>query len=610
MLNFKQFINESDKHDDQNDEVEYEGLDELLSHHFYNNDVPPEIEKHILSHKPLNEEEETDTDKFVHGEVKKALKRHKEVYGKDIGEPVKPEDAPEIGRKAVEEHFNKSPEEQHASLKLAAKRIGHVAYGDKNINPKTLAKRISSGNRKTDTVINNKLVKYKGKLTSAVSSYGGAAGNYEHHHSGENDDVKHTKVTTCEHATSGCMSGGKINTTDNKGAEKAIKVGASCLAKSGAYNFPGVRKKVQINSHIRSGHDTIKDHAILVAHHLQNEAKDAEKKDTVHSVRGQTTDERGKDISAIANETAKHDPSVKKNTVLFGYTKSPKEALDASRKTKKGDGVPEVIAHSHPGPAVYRDGNGKAQLNVKTIQRLKGLRHAHETAKKEGLHINDYVVAGGKSLDENGNGIDGSVYSQLRTPGKKATAEKKASHAVEKARFNRVDGSIKKVRYWDLHHSGELKPGEKPDHHDEKTGTGHTTVVQDGKQLKIGYHDRDANVGDTDSGHTTYAERHDGRYADGENKKSSSHVTASVSSGSNIAKSGAFKNALTHQMEEHFDMHGDKKRHSAPGTLHEAHPDMMKEAGHKYEDKDTTYKNHVDGEDTTPKRKVIPIKAQ
>lgn len=596
MLSFFTFITESTESQKEN-EAEYEGLDEAFSHHMYNNHFAPELQKIILdpeNNKDLKEQtgedQSNETRQWIRSEVKKGLGRFRESYGQEIGEPVHPSHAPEIGRKAIQEFYSLPHEEQQARLRQAAKRIGHVAYGDKNIKPKNLAERLSGGNKKTDTVINNPLVKYNGKMTSAVSSFGGAADRYIHYHNSDINDDKHTTINQCEHATSGCRSGGTIEDIDDKGIKRAIQTGPACLAKSGAYNFPQVIKKVQLNSHIRSNPQTIADHAILLAHHLTNKAQKAEKTGTVHSVRGQTTDERGKDISAIVDEVAKNEPLVAKNTVMFGYSKNPHEVLDAARKNdqiKKGKmkGVPEHIVHSHPGPAVFRNIDGQLQLNFQTIKRLKNLRMAHEASVKEGLPTNDYIVAGGQSLDDDGNGIPGSIHTQLRKP-----KVSDPDFEEKKRKFEKIHNSIKNVRYWDLHHSGELGPNEPESFHDHENNSGYLAVEQDGKKYKIGYRDKKANVGLNDNNHVEYKDSHDGRYSDGEINGSHAIVTAPVASGHSIKKKGSHSNSLFHQMEVHFDMTGRKHRQSSPGTLHEAHPDLMRSAGYKYQSEAEEYK--------------------
>jgi hypothetical protein len=445
------------------------------------------------------------------------------------------------------------------------------------MSPKEVADRLAGGNKKTDTVINNPIAKYKGKLTSSVSSYGGAAGAYTHF--GKSSGTSQHHVITCPHGTTGCMVGQSLAVA---GANAKIgKVGPSCLAKSGGYGFKSTRKKVQINSHIRSsgsedgGPSTVADHAILTAHRLATEANKAKKLGSVHAVRTQTTDQRGEDIRAIANETAKHVPAVKNNTVLFGYSKNPKEVLDAARATKAKSGVAEHIVHSHPGPAYNQDHEGNLHLNTQNIRALKNLRAAHKTAKQEGLNISDYVVTGGHSLDKNGDAVKGTVHRQ----------PKSNANPEEKERFNNLDSSVKKVRYWDLHHSGELERGEPESHHDAKTGTGYTTIEQGGKRVKIKYYDRKANPGATETGRTTYAQRHDARYSDAETNAPHSLVTAPVASTSNEATHAGQNNSMFHQMHVSYDMHGNKLRHSQAGMLHDAHPDLMQKAGYAYPDK-------------------------
>ena len=596
MFTFKSYISNliESKRKESEDSAEYEGLCDIFNHHLYANTIDPKLEKHMKenagktrvnlreekaesAHKKLtqrmagpssNPEAQNDVDNAV----KAALKRHVTAYGSEMGQPLSRSSATEESRKAVEEHYKKTPEEQDKALKEAAKRIGYVAYGDKNMSPKDVGSRLSGGNKKTDTVVNNPIARYRGRLTNSVSSYGGAPGAYTHFHNSGGTRTSH--VVQCPHGTTGCMVGQLMQK-----AKKVLRVGASCLAMSGGYGFKSTRKKVQINSHIRSGSQTAADHAILVAHHLSNEAAKAEKKGQVHAVRTQTTDQRGDDIRAIANEAAKHNPHIATSTVLFGYSKNPEEVLRAARNTQKGTGsntnVNEHIVHSHPGPAIHVDENGNHHLNMENISALKKLRAAHKTAESEGLHTSDYIVAGGRSLDPNGHGIVGTVHRQPKSNAK----------AEEKTRFNNTDSSVKRVRYWDLHHSGELKPGEKDSHHNEKTGKGYATIVQNGKKLKIGYYDRKANPGATKSGHTAYEQRHDARYADAENNASYSHVTAPVASTSNLAAAAEHSDSLMHQMHVSHDMHGTRLRHSLPGTLHDAHPDLMQKAGYVYGDK-------------------------
>lgn len=603
MITFKQYINALDEsnHGDYDYESDYNdpaGPSALYAHFASLDELDPKIRDHMLSntgkqnieegdesaHKVLqkkmsepasNPEAQSDVDTSV----KAALKRHVQAYGREIGAPLTRAQSTEVGRKAVEEHYKKSPEEQQEALHAAASRIGHVAYNDKSMTPKEVADRLAGGNKKTDTVINNPIAKYKGKFTSSVSSYGGAAGAYTHF--GDSSGGSQHHVITCPHGTTGCMVGQSFAAGIGHNSRIGT-VGPSCLAKSGGYGFKSTRKKVQINSHIRSGSDggtggpgTTADHAILTAHRFATQAEKAKKLGSVHAVRTQTTDQRGEDIRAIANETAKHVPSVRNNTVLFGYSKNPKEVLDAARATKNNKNVSEHIVHSHPGPAYHQDREGNLNLNTENIRALKSLRFAHKAARQEGLNISDYVVTGGHSLDKNGDVLKGTVHRQ----------PKSNANVDEKQRFNNLDSSVKNVRYWDLHHSGELQPGESESHHDKKTGTGHTTIEQGGKRLKVNYYDRKANPGATETGRTTYAQRHDARYSDAETNKPYSLVTAPVASTSNEATHSGQDNSMFHQMHVSYDMHGNKMRHSQAGMLHDAHPDLMQKAGYTYGDK-------------------------
>lgn len=596
LKSFKSYITEKlneygDAYGHNHDEEsEYEGLSEIVSHMLHNKGMDHSIIRHILGNtRHLNEEDEQQPTKkeSVKEAIGSALGRFKESYGREIGKPLKAGDITEAGRRAVEDHYTRRPDEtpsqhadrQHKELTAAASRIGHVAYNDRNMTPEAIGARLAGGNKKTDTVVNNKLVKFKKRLTTRVSSYGGAPASYRHYHNASM--TEHTDAITCPHATDGCSK--SRNVLINKAKDKLKKIGAGCLAMSGGYGFSNTQKKVQINSHLRNANGSVQDHAILAAHHFKTQAEKASATDSVHSVRGQTTDQRGSDITAIGDETAKFHPVVKKHSVLFGYSKNTKEVLDAARKTKRGEGIPNIMAHSHPGPAYHEDANGDLHLNEKNINDIRKLRNAHETAEKEGLKINDYVVTGGHSLDENGNKLAKTIHRQPKSISAKAKPARIASHSEETTRFNRLDSSVKTMRHWDLHHSGELKDGEPESHHDPVTGKGHTTIVQDGKRLKVGYHDRSTNVGDTKTGHLSYEQRHDGRYADGENNKPSSHVTAGVSSTNNAAATGGYSNGLMHQMHVSFDMHGNKFRHSGAGILHDAHPDLMQKAGFKYE---------------------------
>lgn len=584
MLSFKGFLTEKDEHDNDIDGLdehsEHGGLSDIFEHIMSNKHIDPKIAEYMAKHSnavTLNEDAKAD----VHAGVKSFLQRHKEAYGSDIGAPLSVAKRQNLISDTLNAHYAKPEAEQTEALKAASKRLGHAVYGDSTMTPSALGQRLAGGNAKTDTVVNNKLAKFKGRLTSRVSSYGGAPSSYTHYH--DSDMGTSTEVNQCPHKTTGCSVGSRGTKIKYRG--KNVSVKPSCLAKSGGYNFVPSQIKTQINSHVRNGAQTLADHALLASHHLATQAKKASESGTVHAVRGQTTDQQGVDIRNIANTTAKHVPEVKNNTVLFGYSKNPHEVLQAARDTKANTGsVPEHIVHSHPGPAYHQDDEGKLHLNAENIEHLKKLRAAHATAKKEGLNISDYVVAGGKSLDANGEGIAKTVHRQPKTPTEKTLPNRKAKLAAETQRFNDVDSSIKKMRYWDLHHSGELKPGEAESHHDEKTGTGYTTIHQGGKKLKIGYYDRKVNVGDTPSGQTSYAkkERHDARYADAENKESTSHVTAPVASTGNLPAEGSHENGLVHQMHVSYDMHGNKLHHSEAGMLHDAHPHLMQQAGYTY----------------------------
>lgn len=591
MLSFKTFLEESKEQEDidgLDEGAEHEGLSEIFEHIMSNKHNDPKIAEYMSKHRnamTLNES----TKENVQAGVKSFLQRHKEAYGSEMGKPVTSRQT--IIRNAINAHYAKPEAEQHQALKDAAARLGYAVYGDSTLTPSNIGARLAGGNSKTDTVLNNKLAKFKGRLTSRVSSYGGAPSSYTHYH--DSSMGTSSEVNQCPNKTTGCSVGSRGTKVRYRGKLKEVK--PSCLAMNGGYNFVPSQIKTQINSHVRNGEKTLVDHALLASHHFATQAKKAASTGTVHAIRGQTTDQQGVDIRNIANTTAKHVPEVAKHTVLFGYSKNPTEVLEAARSNKRADGsVPEYIVHSHPGPAYHQDDEGKLHLNPENIEHLKKLRAAHETARKEGLNISDYVVAGGKSLDKSGNAIDGTIHRQPKTPKEipeneltPAQIKTRAKNSAERERFNNVDSSIKKMRYWDLHHSGELKPGEAESHHDEKTGTGYTTIHQGGKKLKIGYYDRNANVGDTPSGQTSYAkkERHDARYADAENKAPTSHVTAPVASTGNLPSEGAHSDALVHQMHVSYDMHGNKLHHSEAGMLHDAHPHLMQQAGYTYHGK-------------------------
>lgn len=613
MLGFKEFINESDTQDyNKSDaDAEYEGLTDMYDTIIHNPTIDPELKaemiKNAKSQSHLTEAEEIENRETLHQSIGSALGRYKDSYNQEIGKPYggltkTGRDAiTELGRKAVEDHYTKrndETDEQHTkrksdALALAATRIGTVAYKDPDMTPEAVGARLAGGNAKTDTVIMNPLVKHRGLLTSRVSSYGGAAGSYEHFTSA--DMANSQKLTTCANKTQGCAEGGLLDT----GKKKEQKVNPSCLAKSGGYNFMPSQKKIQIYSHIRSGQASIPDHAILSAHRFVTQANAADKDDTIHSTRGQTTDQRGQDIRAIVRETAKYNPVVSKRTVLFGYSKNPNEVLDAARlnkeneiPNKKGDTslpkykegyVPEYITHSHPGPAYHQKIDGSLHLNPLALGKLQELREAHKKEKEEGLNVNDYVVMGGKALEKDGTPTN-IPYRQPKTPSEKTGATRRVNLARETQRFYHNDSTVKHMRYWDLHHSGELQPNEPESHHDEKTGTGYGSITQAGKRLKIGYHDRDANLGDTASGRTDYSkhERHDGRYSDAEQGKSSVQITGPVSSTSNPNALGVHALTLAHQIHVSHDMYGTKFKHSKPGMLHDAQPELMQQVGYEY----------------------------
>lgn len=596
MLGFKEYINESNEHDydEREADAEFEGLTDLYDTITHNETLDPELKKLLIknakSQSGLNEEElAAENRETLHQAIGNALGRYKEAYGQEIGSPVSRNDVTELGRKAVEEHYTRLPNETEAehtdrkskALKMAAERLGHVAFNDKTMSPEKIGARLAGGNAKTDTVIRNPLVKHRGILTSRVSSYGGAAGSYEHFTSAEM--AKSKTITTCPHSTTGCATGGQLDI----GKKKLVRVTASCLAKSGGYNFLPSQKKVQINSHIRSASLSVPDHAILAAHHLVTQAEKADKDDTLHAVRGQTTDQRGQDIRAIARETGKYYPVVSKRTVLFGYSKHPEEVLNAARANKENaknpNYVPEYITHSHPGPAYHEKLDGSLHLNPLTLKKLHDLRKAHATAKKEGLNINDYVVMGGKALEKDGTATN-IPFRQPKTPSEKTGTTRRINLEKETQRFYHNDATVKHMRYWDLHHSGVLKADEPESYHDEKTGTGYGSIVQGGKRIKIGYYDRKANLGDTKTGRTDYSkhERHDGRYADAEQGEPSVQITAPVSSTSNPNAFGAHQHTLAHQINTSYDMHGTKFKHSKAGMLHDAQPELMQQAGYEY----------------------------
>ncbi len=615
MLNFTKFTKNNTNVIDENVDYdsEYEGLSEFYSHYINNDEYEPVVESYILQQNSiLLEAENVELKKQVNAEIASALERHesKHGYGVPIGPPVKGhEGVAKLSANAVTEHYNKAPEEQQTALKAASKRLGYTLYGDTDITPERMGKLLTGGNKKTDTVLKNPLVTRNGKQTGAISSLGGAPDTYTHYH--DSSLSKSSTVNTCAHATEACRRGGTydIPQPDTKLGKprpaKTVCIGAACLAKSGGFNFKNSVIKYQLHSHINNGAHTAADRAILLAHHLKTTSNEVEKNNEIHAVRGQTTDERGVDIRAIANAVHKVDPKIAKNTTLFGYSKNPKEVLDAARRTKRGEGVPEIISHSHPGPAYHQDDTGQLHLNPKNIGRLKQLRQSHEIADKEKLNVNDYIVAGGRSMDETGKIIPGSSHKQPdRAPsiGPEATPDQVKKHAVKSVkykkafdRFDRIDGSIKKVRYWDLHHSGELAEGEPETAHDEKTGRGYATFTQkEGdthKRYKIGYYDRSANVGNTESGHTTYKQRHDGRYTDAETKQSNATVSPPVASTATHQSVGNYPNALSHQVHVSLDINGNTLPHSSPNTLHDAHPAHMISAGYTYANKADTYKN-------------------
>lgn len=574
MLSFKYFteqnlIENKLSNYDRDLDSELEGLADILNHtaHLGKKNIDPRLLKLINDNTNKNlisEDSEESPHKAlsrklaqqgIRPAVLKALKRHLHSYGQEIGRPLTHKETADVSAKAVEEHYKKTPEEQNAALALAARRIGHVLYNREDMKPSEVGEALSGGNKKTDTSINNRMVTHKGRLVNGVSSFGGSPGAYNHAHNSTGETVSEKK--TCPHGGGGCMVG-------------TPTVRPSCLAMSGAYAFGANQDRRGIIDHIRNGQTTAPDHAILVAHHLKTQAQKAAKAGKVHVFRGQTTDEQGHVITAIANALVRAHQEGKKSLVGYGYSKGTTQVLNAARNRKSGQGVPEYYVHSHPGPAIHRDESGKLHLNSENIRNIKALRMADDVADREGLSVGRYMVLGGKSP------INSKAIH--RQP-------KQSSSPEEKANFEKVDNSVRTVREWDLHHSGELSAGEKESAHDKKTGRGYTTIEQDGKRIKIGYRDRKANPGSTKSGHVSYSERHDGRFADGENDAGHAIVSAPVSSTANLPATGEHLNGLMHQAHVSLDMDGTKLRHSGAGIFHDAHPDLMKEAGYKYEPK-------------------------
>lgn len=304
MLSFKYFVEtnlQEKKHSGVDQgliDAELEGLADILNHaaHVGNDNIDPKLLKLIKDNSRIQGllKEETPHQvlgkklaaKGIRPEVVNALGRHVEAYGSEVGAPLSHKETADVSSKAVEDHYKKSPEEQRASLELAARRIGKVLYDKEDMKPNEVGAALSGGNKKTDTTIDNRLVKQKGRLVHGVSSFGGSPGAYVHAH--DSSGEKTSQKITCPHGTTGCMVG-----------EGEFK--ASCLAKSGAYVFGTNQDRRGIIDHIRNGRLTAQDHAILVAHHLKTQAEKAAKAGKVHVFRGQTTDEQGHVITAIAN---------------------------------------------------------------------------------------------------------------------------------------------------------------------------------------------------------------------------------------------------------------------------------------------------------------------
>lgn len=299
MLNIQEAYNSSNA-DQGHIDAELEGLADILNHaaHVGTKNIDPRLLKLMKDNSRLQgllkEEDESPhrvlsrqlAAKGVRPAVVDALQRHVQAYGSEVGAPLSHNETAKVSAKAVEDHYKKTPEEQTAALNLASRRIGKVLYDREDMKPSEVGAALSGGNKKTDTTINNPLVTHKGRLVHGVSSFGGSPGAYIHAHDSKGEAT--SQKITCPHGTSGCMVG-----------DGSVK--ASCLAKSGAYEFGTNQDRRGIIDHIRNGRLTAQDHAILVAHHLKTQAQKAAKAGKVHVFRGQTTDEQGHVITAIAN---------------------------------------------------------------------------------------------------------------------------------------------------------------------------------------------------------------------------------------------------------------------------------------------------------------------
>ncbi len=577
MLSFRKYLLESKISSEDHSEYDSPDGGIALISHFLETPLHPLSQKMLYNgNKNLSEGRSTVVhDKIFRDTSRELHLNHEspEGYGRPMGKPLNREEAIEAARKAVEEHYSKSPEEQAEAIEEARKRYAHTRFGDKNMSLPELKSRIISSNKKTGMNVDNPLVKRKsfdGKIRTVGENlgFGGLAKSATLYH---DSSLEHkTTIGKCPNATKDCANG---HTVIKDG--KTLDVAPSCLAQSGGYGMAGWCKKGISEDHARHGKDMTKDHAILLAHFIKSIAEKHKKNGKVIDIRHQVSDQEGDYTHGIVKELIKHNPNLKDYIHSYDYNKNYEDVLRNLRSQKSGeDNIHGNFSHS--GPTYYEDEDGNRHINHKNSELHSKFFRALQAANEEGLDHHTYLVRGGRQVDEDGNVKRGN-------PSIENVHKQPRSHE-DSTNYTRVDNRHTHTRFYKLnndmfeknsyHKIRELMDGEPEEEHNlDKNGEGHgyVTVRSNGKRIRVPYYQYRTNHVEG-HGHVHHNERTDG--AAGGVGHSRVQASSGVASTPVNAGSGEHPNSLFHQMHVHFN--------ERTGRLDVADPHQMARLGHDH----------------------------
>jgi hypothetical protein len=594
MRTFKEYLFE--KRDEQEDENQLFGpgspIDMLIHAHNLGRDMSSEMKSLILSSgkktSSINESENKAVTDSLNNKDKAWHKRHEssDGYGVESGKPLTPEESKISAGNAVAAHYKKTPTDQTNSLISAAKRFGHVQYGEKDMTPENVVSRMSSdsGNKKTGMNVDHPLVGRQlsnGSVAKVHNNYGFGGNPVVHTQQfNSKDDSPHKNVKKCPHMTADCGVGHSI--TNKKGEHE--KIGPSCLAQTGGYKFANTLAKLDNNDRARFGEKINPDHAILMAHMIKTRAEKAASLGKVNDHRFQVSDQHGDHGEAVAKAVVDAHPHLKEAIHMYDYNKDHNKVLSNLRLKKSGK-YNMSGSFSHNGPAYHMDASGQRQINTKNLEDHGKYFSALQTAENEGLDHHTYLVRGGRSQHK-----DGTPFKDTETGFAHKQPKSNAAPAQKEAYIN-TDAAHTHTRYYGTtadHGVRVLKASEPIEHHDKESGTGHVSILQKNSsggldRVKIPYIQHLVNHVEG-HGKVSPDERSDG--AAGGVGHSKSQASSAVASGSTKAIVGENKNSLMHQM------HDNTVLDRSSGILHVANPHVLHALGHTYNTK-----------------KVIPISA-